>query len=79
RGGYEDLDYNILNYGVGKDEMISIPDFPLKKLRVSKRGITASIQDIRQGRPSQTDEPVTVFYNIKKKKFLRIIIFMKVL
>ena len=66
----EDLDYNILNYGVGKDEMISIPDFPLKKLRVSKRGITASIQDIRQGRPSQTDEPVTVFYNIENKQFL---------
>lgn len=66
----ENIDYLILNRGVGKDEMINIPDFPLKDLRVSKRGIAGSVQDIRQGKSSQTDEPVLVFYNIKNQQFL---------
>lgn len=66
----EGLDYNELNRGVPKDEPIHVSDFPLSDLTVSKRGIFGAIQDIKQGRPSQTNEPVFVFYNIKDKIFL---------
>ena len=66
----ENLDYNQLNRGVFKDEPIHVSDFPLQDLTVSKRGMFGAIQDIKQGRPSQTNEPVLVFYNITNKTFL---------
>jgi tRNA nucleotidyltransferase/poly(A) polymerase len=66
----EKIDMNKLSRGVSKDEPISTNDFPLNKLTVSKRGIIASIQDIKQDKPSTTNEPVLVFYNIKNKTFL---------
>jgi tRNA nucleotidyltransferase/poly(A) polymerase len=66
----DSIDMTTLNRGVGKDEPILVNDFPLNKLTVSKRGISASIQDINQKEPSKTDEPVLVFYNIEKQTFL---------
>jgi len=66
----ENLDYNQLNRGVFKDEPIHVSDFPLQDLTVSKRGMFGAMQDIKQGRPSQTNEPVLVFYNITNKTFL---------
>ena len=66
----DSIDMTTLNRGVSKDEPISVNDFPLNKLTVSKRGISASIQDINQGEPSTTNEPVQVFYNIEKQTFL---------
>ncbi len=59
-----------LNHGVDKDQMIQVRSFPLNMLTVSKRGITGAIQDIQQGRPSTTNKPVLVFYNIDNKTFL---------
>ena len=71
---YDDLDEGVdmtkLERGVDKDEMVDVPNFPLKNLTVSKRGITGAIQDIRNGEPSRTNEPVLVFYNISNKLFL---------
>ncbi len=64
------IDMNKLNRGVDKDEMIIIENFPLDKLTVSKRGILGAIQDIKNGEPSKTNEPVLVFYNITHKTFL---------
>ncbi len=66
----ENLNYDELNRGVFKDEPIFISNFPLKDLIVSKRGMFGAMQDIKQGRPSQTNEPVLVFYNISNKTFL---------
>ena len=68
----DSIDITTLNRGVGKDEPILVNDFPLNKLTVSKRGISASIQDINQKEPSKTDEPVLVFYNIEKQWMLLI-------
>lgn len=66
----DEVNMNQLNRGVGKDEMVQVNDFPLNKLSVSKRGMANAITDIKQGRPSQTNEPVLVFYNIDKQLYL---------
>jgi tRNA nucleotidyltransferase/poly(A) polymerase len=66
----ENLNYDELNRGVFKDEPIFVSNFPLKDLTVSKRGMFGAMQDIKQGRPSQTNEPVLVFYNTSNKTFL---------
>jgi hypothetical protein len=66
----EKIDMNKLSRGVSKDEPISVNDFSLNNLTFSKRGIIASIQDIKQNKPSTTNEPVLVFYNIENKTFL---------
>jgi len=65
------IDFNKLNRGVDADDAIYVDKFPIKYLTVSKRGIIGAIYNIKNNNsPSQTNEPVSVFYNINTKKFL---------
>lgn len=64
------VNFNQLNKGVDADDEMFVEKFPINKLSVSKRGFIGSINDIRAGKPSKTNEPIKIFYNIKTKQFL---------
>jgi len=67
---FAELSQDKLDSGIDRDDAIYVAAFPLSALSVSKRGLLGAIADIKQGRPSKTDEPILIYYNTEKRQYL---------
>lgn len=61
---------NQLKRGVDREDAISINEFPIKSLSLSKKAINSTKIDIKNGSKSMTSGPIEVMYNIETKQLL---------
>jgi hypothetical protein len=63
--------FDVLRKGVDKENPIFIKEFPIKSLSLSKKSIKDTYyMDIRRGKPSFTNGPIKVMYNIENGQFI---------